>query len=50
MACLYGGVVVRLYDGVVECLYKDNKDNFDVDIINVLDDCFEYFLLTHPLE
>ena len=45
VSCLYEGVVPQFYEGVMACLGNDNKDNFDVDIRNRLDDCFEYFLL-----
>ena len=34
--------------GVVACLDKYNNDDFYVDISNILDDCFEYFILAHP--
>ena len=37
-------------EGVVACLDKNNKYNFSVYIRNSLDYCFEYFILTHPLE
>ena len=50
MSFLGKGVVTYLYEGVVTLLVTYNKDNFDVDIRNSLDDCFWYFLLTHPLE
>ena len=43
VACFYEGVVACLYEGMVSCLDKVGKDNFDVDIINRLKDCFEYF-------
>ena len=50
MACLYEGVVACLDKGVVILLDNNNKDNFNVDIRNSFDDCFKYFLLTHPLK
>ena len=37
--------MVCFYEDVVACLDKDSKYDFDVDISNSLDDCFEYFLL-----
>ena len=37
-------------EGVVACLDKDNKVNFDVDKRNSLIDYFEIFILAHPLE
>ena len=37
-------------EGMLDFLDKNNKDNFDVDIIHSLDDCFEFFLLAHPLQ
>ena len=40
MSCLGKGVVTYLYEGVVTLLVTYNKDNFDVDIRNSLDDCF----------
>ena len=40
VACLYGGVVALLNEGVVECLDKVNKDGFSVDTSNISDDCF----------
>ena len=43
-------VVVCLDESVVAFLDKNNKENFDVDIRNIFDECFEYFLLAHPLE
>ena len=49
--CLDKGVVVCLDDSVVACLdNNNNKVAFDVGIIHSLDECFEYFLFTPPLE
>ena len=39
VACCDEDVVELLYEGVLECLDKNNKDDFDVD-----------FLHAHPLE
>ena len=49
----YGGMigyflVECLYEGVLACLNNNNKDDFGADISNILDVCFEYFLLAHP--
>ena len=44
------GVVACLDEGVVAGLDKDNKNNFDVDIRNILYEYFEYFLLAHPMK
>ena len=50
LACLDKVVVICLDRGVVACLYKNNnKDDFDEDRRQSLDDCFEYFLLAYPL-
>ena len=43
------GVLSFLDEGVLAFLNKNNKDDFDVYIRHILDDCFEYFLLAHPL-
>ena len=43
-------VLARLDEGIVEFLYKDNEDNFDLDIRNILDDHLNFFLITCPLE
>ena len=44
------GVVACLDEGVVACLDNNsNKDGFYVDIIHILDECFECFLFTNPL-
>ena len=48
MACLYEGVVACLDKGVVILLDNNNKDNFNVDIRNSFDDCFEYFFSHTP--
>ena len=50
LACLGEGVVECLYEGVVACWDKNNNDNFDVDIRHSIDDCFNYFILAHPLK
>ena len=39
-----------LDESVVVFLDNDNKDDFDVDIRNIIDDYFGYFLLSHPYE
>ena len=43
-------IVACLDEGVVEFLDKDNKDNLDVDIRNIFDYYFGYFLWENPLE
>ena len=43
MSCLDEGVVAYLDK-------NNNKDYFDVDIRHILDECFGYLILTHPLE
>ena len=42
--------MASLYEGVVVCFDKNNKDIFDVDISHILGDCFEYFFHVQPLE
>ena len=39
-----------LDEDVMAFLDKSNKDNFYVDIRHILDDCFEYLPLVHPLK
>ena len=41
-------VVACFYEGVLACLDNNNEDNFDVCIINVLDDFFNVFF-SHTL-
>ena len=50
LVCLDEGVLACLDEGVVACLDNNNKYDFDLDIRHILDDCFGYFLITHPLE
>ena len=47
VACLdeFGGGLLDQF--LVECLDKDNKDDFDVDISNSRGECFGSFLLPH---
>ena len=49
LACLDQGVVACLYECVMSCLDKNNKDGFDVCIIHSIDDCLGYLLLVSPL-
>ena len=49
MEFLDKGVVAYLDEGEVAYLDKYNKDNFNVDIRNIFDDFFEYFILRYPL-
>ena len=50
VACLDEFVVAYFNKSVVGWLDKNNKDNFDMDIRPILDECSEYYLLSHPLK
>ena len=50
MLCLDKSATEYLNEGVVTCLDKDDEDNFDADIRNILYYCFEYFLVSHSAE
>ena len=50
MECFDVGVVASLDEGVVTCLDKNNKEYFDLNTRHILDDWFENFLITLPLE
>ena len=48
VSCLDEGVVSYFYEDVVSFLDKYNKDGFDVDIRNSLDECLNHFSSRTP--